>query len=110
MFGSGANSPLTVLPFGFGGLRQLVASGLSPAGWASVAFIVVGATVIPYLLNTWALARVQASVVAVYILVQPLVAGGMGRIVLGEQLGPHAVIAGTLVTLGVLLSVWRRSD
>jgi len=101
---------ITVLPFGFGGLRQLIATGLSPAGWTSVSFIVVGATVIPYLLNTWALARVKASVVAVYILVQPLVAGWTGRIFLGEQLGSHAVIAGTLVTLGVFLSVWRRSE
>ena len=101
---------LTVLPFGFSGLRQLVATGLSPAGWASVAFITVGATVLPYLLNTWALARVKASVVAVYILVQPLVAGAMGRIFLGEHLGPNAVVAGALVTVGVVLSVWRRSD
>jgi drug/metabolite transporter (DMT)-like permease len=101
---------LTVLPFGFGGLRQLMVTGLSPAGWASVVFVTVGATVLPYLLNTWALARVKASVVAVYILVQPIVAGAMGRIFLGEHLGPNAVIAGALVMAGVVLSVWKPSQ
>ena len=101
---------LTVFPFGFGGLRQLIATGLSPAGWASVAFITVGATVIPYLLNTWALVRVKASVVAVYILVQPLVAGAMGRIFLHEALGPSAAVAGVLIATGVIVSVWRQGQ
>jgi drug/metabolite transporter (DMT)-like permease len=53
--------------------------------------------------------RVRSSVVAVYILLQPLVAGVLGRIILGERLGPHAALAGTLIVAGVMLSAWKRA-
>ena len=100
---------LTVLPFGIGGLRDLAATGLSGPGLASVLYVIVGATAIPYLLNSWALVRVKASVVAVYILVQPIVAGTLGKIFLDEAFGSHTAIAAVLVVSGVLLSGWRRA-
>lgn len=100
---------LTVTPLHVGALSHLFAGGLSPAGWASVAYVVVGATAVPYLLNSWALARVKSSVVAVYILVQPVFAGLLGRVVLHEPLAPHTAVAGSLVVAGVVLSTWRRS-
>jgi drug/metabolite transporter (DMT)-like permease len=99
---------LTVTPIGIGGVRGLVASGLSGAGWAGVAYVVIGATAVPYLLNNWALVRVKSSVVAVYILLQPVVAGALGRVFLHEAIGPHTAIAALLVVTGVLLSGWRR--
>jgi len=95
-----------VLPFGLGGLRAVVAAGLSGPGWASVAYVVVGATVLPYLLNSWALVRVKSSVVAIYILVQPIVAGALGRVFLHETLGPNTAVAAGLVVAGVLLSAY----
>jgi drug/metabolite transporter (DMT)-like permease len=100
---------LTVTPLDLGGLRAVLAHGFSGAVWVSLAFMIVGATAVPYLLNNWALVRVKSSVVAVYILLQPIIAGVLGRIFLGEQLGPHAIIAGALVVTGVILSGWRRT-
>jgi drug/metabolite transporter (DMT)-like permease len=100
---------LTVLPFGFNDLRALIGTGLSPAGWASAAYIVVGATAIPYVLNSWALARVQSSVVAVYILVQPIVAATLGRVFFQERLAPNMAIAAALIVSGVVMAVWRGS-
>ncbi|MDA1080324.1 MAG: EamA family transporter [Gemmatimonadetes bacterium] len=100
-------SALTVLPFGIGGIIKLGSTGMSNVGWASAAYVVVGATVFPYLLNSWALVRVTASVVAVYILLQPVVAGTLGRIFLGESFGPNTALAATLVVVGVLISTWR---
>ncbi len=99
---------LTVLPFGLAGLSDLGSSGLTGPGWASVAYVTVGATAVPYLLNSWALVRVKASVVAVYILVQPVVAGALGRIFLDERFAPNTAIAATLVVSGVVLSTWKR--
>jgi len=99
---------LTVTPIGLGGLRDLLGAGASRAGWASIAYVVVGGTALPYLLNNWALVRVKSSVVAVYILVQPVVAGSLGRVFLHEQLGPHTAIAALLIVAGVMLSGWRR--
>ena len=88
-------------------MRTVAAAGLTPAGWGSVAFVVIGATALPYLINTWALVRVNASVVAVYVLVQPLVAGALGRIFFNEALAPHAALAALLVVSGVALSSWQ---
>jgi len=98
---------LTTLPFGLPGVRELVNNGLSPSGYASVTFVVIGATVIPYLLNSWALARVQASIVAVYILIQPIVAGTTGRIFLGEHFAPGVAVAAALIVSGVAMAVWQ---
>jgi drug/metabolite transporter (DMT)-like permease len=100
---------VTVTPIGLRGVRDLVSTGASGAGWASIAFVVIGATALPYLLNSWALVRVKSSIVAIYILLQPIVAGVLGRIFLGDQLAPHTALAAALVLTGVVLSVRRRT-
>jgi drug/metabolite transporter (DMT)-like permease len=99
---------VTVFPLGMSGLRDLSVSGLSGPGWASVAYVVVGGTAVPYLLNNWALARVHSSIVAVYVLLQPVIAATLGRVFLNEQFGRHTAIAAVLVVAGVVLSTWRR--
>ena len=99
---------LTVFPLGVGGLSHLLVSGMSVRGWASVAYVIVGGTAVPYLLNNWALARVQSSIVAVYVLLQPVVAASLGRVFLHEQFAPHTAVAAVLVVAGVFLSTWRR--
>jgi drug/metabolite transporter (DMT)-like permease len=97
----------TMLPFGLSGMKALSETGLSTNGAWSLAYIIVGATVIPYLLNTWALARVQSSVVAVYILVQPIVAGWLGHVFLDEQFGANSAIAALLIITGVGMAIYR---
>jgi len=99
---------LTLWPLGLGGLRDLLRSGLSDVGAASVAYVVIGGTAVPYLLNNWALARVHSSIVAVYVLLQPVVAASLGRVFLHERFGPHTAVAAALVVAGVILSAWRR--
>jgi drug/metabolite transporter (DMT)-like permease len=99
---------LTVFPLGMRGLSHLLVSGMSAHGWASVAYVVVGGTAVPYLLNNWALARVHSSIVAVYVLLQPVVAASLGRVFLHEQFVPHTAVAAVLVVAGVFLSTWRR--
>ncbi|HET6897215.1 MAG TPA: DMT family transporter, partial [Vicinamibacteria bacterium] len=58
---------LTLWPLGLPGLRDVLRSGLTATGAASVAYVVIGGTAVPYLLNNWALARVHSSIVAVYV-------------------------------------------
>lgn len=100
---------LMVTPFDMKGLTRLFSTGISAPGWLSIAYVIVGATALPYLLNSWALVRVKSSLVAIYILLQPIFAGVLGRVVLHERLGPRAAIAGGLVVAGVLISAWRRA-
>jgi drug/metabolite transporter (DMT)-like permease len=100
---------LTLAPLGHKGVVEAIHHGISPAGWASIAFVTFGATAAPYLVNSWALGRAKSSVVAVYVLLQPIVAGVMGRLFLGERLGPTAALAAVLIVAGVGASVWSRS-
>jgi drug/metabolite transporter (DMT)-like permease len=100
-------SGITVLPFGIGGLSELAATGLTSEGWLSVFYVVVGSTVLPYMLNSWALVRVKSSLVAVYILLQPIVAGTLGYFFLHERFGANTAIAAALVVSGVNLTGWR---
>lgn len=100
---------LTVFPLGLPTLSALHPSEISRTGWASVAYVVIGGTAAPYLLNNWALARVRSSIVAVYVLLQPIVAASLGRVFLHEQFGPHTAVAAVLVVAGVFLSSWRRA-
>ncbi len=55
-------------------------------GWASLAGVILLCTVIPYLLNAWALARTHASHVAFYVFLQPFVATVLAILILGEEL------------------------
>ena len=68
--------------------------------WLAVAYIVLFATVVCYYLNSWALARVPPSTVAVYIYLQPLIAFVLAPIVLGEKLNSRVIIASLLVFRG----------
>jgi drug/metabolite transporter (DMT)-like permease len=101
-------SGLTVLPFGIADVGHIATHGLTGAGWSSVAYVVIGSTAIPYLLNSWALVRVKSSLVAIYILVQPVVAGTLGWMFLDERLGANTAVAAALVVAGVMFSTWRR--
>ena len=95
---------VTVLPFGARDASRVFSGTITRTGWLSIAFVVVAATVLPYLLNVWALARVESSLVAIYVLVQPLFAASLARIVLHEQVGPHIAAAAALVVSGVVVS------
>lgn len=74
-----------------------------PRALASFAYTLVFATFLAYLLNAYALARVPASTVAVFIFLQPLVAGAAGVFVLGERITLPVVLAGVLLLAGIAL-------
>jgi drug/metabolite transporter (DMT)-like permease len=74
-----------------------------------LAYVLVFPTVLAYLLNTYALARVSASTTAVFIYLQPLVTGVTGTWLLGERLGIAAWVAALLLFLGIGLVLRRPS-
>ncbi|MGI8812257.1 MAG: DMT family transporter [Pyrinomonadaceae bacterium] len=73
--------------------------------WFLIAYIAVFATATPYLLNAWALARVDASVVAVFVYLQPVIGFLLAVIFLGEGVGFTFIIAAALVFAGVFLTM-----
>ena len=69
--------------------------------WWALAYILVLPTVLAYGLNTFALARVPASVTAIYIYLQPLVAVLAGVVWLDEELGPALPVSAALLFVGI---------
>jgi drug/metabolite transporter (DMT)-like permease len=78
---------------------------VTPVGWTSLAAVIVFCTVLPYLFNSWALARTHASRVAFYIFVQPLIASGLAIVVLGERPTLRTAAAGLLILSGLAISL-----
>ncbi|MBA4155914.1 MAG: DMT family transporter [Gemmatimonadetes bacterium] len=111
----GRYDPLTVITwvFLFGalgiaplGVPSIAAEpgGLSLATWLSILWIVLGPTVGAYYLNQWALHRVEASTVALYVYLQPIITAMLAFPILGERPSPRLIPAAALIFLGVWVS------
>lgn len=106
-------SPLTVTAwiFTFGALctvplgASAFVEGASAFGWSEwglLAFIVLVPTITAYFLNSWCLKRAPASLVAVYIYLQPVTAAVLAFFLLGEELRWHQAFG----ALGIFLGIW----
>ncbi len=91
-----------ILPFG---ARAFVAAAphLSPRAWACIAYIIVFPTVGTYFLNTFALQKVPASLVAIYIYVQPIVGALMAAAMLDERPSTSTLVGAALIGAGIWL-------
>lgn len=85
----------------------LVPSPGATAAWLGVAYVVIFPTILGYLANLFALARVPATTTAVYVYVQPLVAGVAAWWVLAERPDLRMGVAALALLVGVSL-VARR--
>jgi len=84
--------------------------GLPASAWAWMALLGVGSSVIGYFIFVWALARMDATKVAVFLYAVPVVALVAAWLILDEPLGPSVIIAGVLVIAGVVLAQQERSE
>ncbi|MEO8224020.1 MAG: DMT family transporter [Gammaproteobacteria bacterium] len=76
---------------------------VSGTGWAVLAGLAVLVHVIGQGGIVWAVGQLPASLSAVVILIQPVVAAGLGWLWLGEALGPLDAVCAALVLGGVLI-------
>jgi len=100
--------------FVFGAVEALPLTGpavaevswLSLPAWVvgALSFVLLGATLATYLLNAYALKRVESSVVAVYVYVQPVIAVVSAWVLLGTVPTLRTAIAGIVIVIGVALS------
>ncbi len=75
----------------------------------SAIFTILGATVLTYFLNNWALKRASAGNVAIFIYLQPVVAGILGWYFLGEIITLRTVVCSLLIFTGVVISLKKAS-
>lgn len=83
-------------------------SQVTSLSWGSLVAVVVLCTVLPYLLNSWALARTDASRVAFYVFLQPLIASVLAILILREKLTLRTGTAALLIFAGLAVSVSKR--
>ena len=76
---------------------------VSAAGWISVVFLGVGSSGLGYLFWYGALERLEASRVAAFLYLEPLVTVGAAALILGERASWLTLLGGTVVLAGVLL-------
>jgi drug/metabolite transporter (DMT)-like permease len=77
---------------------------LTPLGWASLGYLVVLTSVVAYLLYYWALSRAQASRVAIWSNLQPVLTALLAWAAYGERLTGPFLAGGAMVLAGVLLT------
>ncbi len=87
-------------------LSRMHPARLSASALGATAGVVLLGTVGSYSLNAWALARTGAATTAFFIYVQPLFAGALAFLVLGEEPSPRLFGAAALIFAGVALAIW----
>jgi len=80
---------------------------LTGRGALLLAYIVIVPTILAYGLNAWALARSTASIVTIYIYLQPLIAGVLAKLQLGYSVSERAGVASMLILAGVAVTTLR---
>lgn len=96
------------LPF-FAWSADWLPAGAGAREWWALVYVLVGATVLAYLLNTFALSKVSASTTAAYIYLQPLVTITTAYLWLGEPVQSGVMLAAALIFGGLALVLRRPS-
>jgi drug/metabolite transporter (DMT)-like permease len=91
--------PATLVP-----ATHVAWAGLEPKHWVAMVFVVLGPTVLTYLLNAYALGRAESSLVAVYVYAQPPIAATASYFAFGIVPTPRTVVAALVIVIGVALS------
>jgi drug/metabolite transporter (DMT)-like permease len=97
------------VPIGLYFMRDLDVTAVKFSAWLFVAGIVLFPTILAYYTNAWALARVEPSIVTVYVYLQPLIGFFSAVIFLGEKISTRPIISALLIFTGVFL-VTRKSN
>jgi drug/metabolite transporter (DMT)-like permease len=92
------------------GMRDLLAGApeWTTRGWSFLAYIVAVPTIVAYLCNAWALERSNATLVSIYIYVQPVLAGLLAWAQLGQTVSARLAVAAGLIAVGVSIVATRK--
>ncbi len=99
---------IVCVPLGLWSLSSIDIATVSTNIWLLVLYVSVIATAGPYLLNAYALSKVNPSIVAVYIYLQPIIGFILAVIFLNEFIDLKFAVAAVLVFAGVWLTTMRR--
>jgi drug/metabolite transporter (DMT)-like permease len=93
-----------VLPFGFTQVQQVQWHVFGAKEWCAVVFIILGITFFTYLWNIFALRILSPTIAGAYIYLQPLFAGTISILFLGEALTWAKALSAMCIFVGVALA------
>ncbi|MAZ47957.1 MAG: hypothetical protein CME65_05300 [Halobacteriovoraceae bacterium] len=100
-------SGLAMLPFNTDKIKSLFTLDLSSVFVVAAFYSIIGATLLTYFLNNWALKRAASGQVAIFIYLQPVVAGLIGYFFLGEAVTFRMLICSFLIMSGLIFSLMK---
>ena len=92
-----------VLPFGFHELINTPMNGFTLHIWMAIGYVLICTTFLAYLLNTSALKLVDASIVSIYVYLQPVIATVIALLLGKDELTMVKLAAGLMIFSGVFL-------
>jgi RarD protein len=95
------------VPLGVWSFASVDVATLSASTWLWLVYLALISTAAPYLLNAWALARVDPSTLAVFVYLQPLIGFILAVVFLHEQIDRSFLVAAALIFAGVYLASRR---
>ncbi len=95
---------LFYFPFGLYRAMNFDYSAVTIGAWISVLYYSLGISVTAYVLWYWLLKHMEATRLAVFNNIQPVIASIVALVFFGEPLGPGLLIGGTIVLAGVLIT------
>ena len=96
---------LWLVPVGASGVAHLDFAAIGVKTWLLAAFIVLGPTVGGYALNTYALRRVDSTIVAFFIYLQPIIGAGLSILLGFERPTLRLFLAASIVFCGVFIAL-----
>ena len=105
-----ASGSALYFPFGIYQAMRFDYSGVTLAAWGSVAYMAIGLSFVVYVLWYWVLKYMEASRIAIFHNVQPVIATVVAALWLGEHLTGTFVIGGLVVLAGVLIAESKRTN
>ncbi|MFH1688567.1 MAG: DMT family transporter [bacterium] len=103
-----ATGSLFYLPVGICFATRYDYSQATPAAWWSVVYMAIGLSLVVYVLWYWVLKQMDASRLAVYHNIQPIIASTVAYVWLGESLSTAFVVGGAIVLAGVVITEIKR--
>jgi len=79
-------------------------SAIPLSAWLGLILVIIGPTVVAYLLSAWALRHAESSLVAAYTYVQPVLTTILAAMFLDEQLEMIVLLAAVMIVAGVWLA------
>lgn len=87
---------------------QELNSGLFVYGWQLIGALIIFGSILPYILITYGLKYIPASQGSVIAMSEPVIAGGIAWVVLGESLSNIQLMGGLTVLFGIYLTELAR--